>query len=288
MTRNIFRQADEVFHLFKCIVMRGLPLVCLAGFSPREAVAQLPGSSLVAYLVVASGEESSLADSAKILKASTDHQNMVLVEGGTFEMGSKINGPIHSVKVSSFYFDKYEITAGEFRTYCDATGISMPPAPPWGWNDNHPVVNVSWSDAAKYAAWAGKRLPTEAEWEFAARGGIRSEGYMFSGSNELGSVAWFAENSSKMTHPVGTKSSNELGLFDMSGNVSEWCLDWYDGNYYRSGQSVNPDGPDHGIDRVFRGGSYGGDDFDCRSTFRGSALPVRQLSHVGFRCVTSK
>jgi len=292
MTRNTIPQETSLIHLFAFATFLSLVLVCLLVISPQEANAQsqsaTQSASMTGNLASAANSKSIVADSTKITRPSPDRRNMVLVEGGTFQMGSKINGPIHAVKTPSFYMDKYEVTVAEFKKFCKATGGSMPPAPPWGWKDNQPVVNVTWKDAVDYAAWVGKRLPTEAEWEFAARGGIHSKEFRFSGSNSLGEVAWYAENSSKTTHAVGTKASNELGLFDMSGNASEWCLDWYDGNYYRSSPVENPDGPDRGMDRVVRGGSFNGDDFDCRATFRHSALPVRQLFHLGFRCASSK
>jgi formylglycine-generating enzyme required for sulfatase activity len=222
-------------------------------------------------------------------KGSDTPPGMVLVEGGTFEMGSK-NGNsderlVHQVSVSSFFFDKYEVTVGQYRQFCTSTGRSMPSAPIWGWQENHPIVNVTWEDAAAYAQWAGKRLPTEAEWEYAARGGRLSKGYTYSGGNDLGAVAWYDGNSGKQTHPVGERVPNELGLYDMSGNAWEWCADWYDKNYYYLiSPKQDPKGPSSGYFRAVRGGSWSNLGSDCRLTSRGGDYPSFRYDYFGFRC----
>jgi formylglycine-generating enzyme required for sulfatase activity len=221
-------------------------------------------------------------------KESDVSSGMVLVEGGTFEMGSE-NGslgekPVHQVSVSSFFIDKYEVTVGQYRQFCTSTGRSMPSAPSWGWQENHPIVNVTWDDAAAYAQWAGKRLPTEAEWEYAARGGRLSKGYTYSGGKDLGAVAWYDGNSGKQTQPVGEKSPNELGICDMSGNAWEWCADWDDENYYRNSPKQDPTGPSSGQLRVLRGGSWLNVDSLCRLTNRNSNLPSNRNYNDGFRC----
>lgn len=217
--------------------------------------------------------------------------NMVLVEGGTFQMGNDheyvMEKPVHRVSIKSFYMDKYEVTVKEYRHFCAETKRAMPKAPPRGWQDNNPISDVSWNDAAAYAAWAGKRLPTEAAWEFAARGGIHSKAYTYSGSNKIDEAAWYSENARNKLHTVGTKIPNELGLFDMTGNALEWCSDFYD-DYYSVSPQDNPQGPRTGSDRVLRGGSYAGDLDDCRITNRFSHNPEVHFLCSGFRCAMDK
>jgi formylglycine-generating enzyme required for sulfatase activity len=218
--------------------------------------------------------------------------NMVLVVGGKYQMGDdqgyEMEMPLHQVIIKSFYIDKYEVTVKEYQHFCKETHRAMPTEPTWGWHDNFPISNVSWDDAASYAAWVGKRLPTEAEWEYAARGGVLSNGFKYSGGDIIDSVAWYDENSNNSVHPVGTKKSNELKLFDMTGNVVEWCADKYDGDYYRVSPKENPQGPEVGSDRVLRGGSYIGDIDDCRIAKRFSRKPDISLFSFGFRCAMDK
>jgi formylglycine-generating enzyme len=213
---------------------------------------------------------------------------MILIKGGTFPMGST-DGlsdqiPVHAVTVGSFYLDAKEVTVAQYRAFCTATARSMPSAPEWGWFNNNPIVNVSWEDATAYASWAGKRLATEAEWEYAARGGTLTHGYAYSGSSTIGDVAWHSANSGNRTHAVGTKAPNELGLFDMSGNAWEWCSDWHDSKYYSVSPSVDPKGPAQGSDRVVRGGLWDADASLCRVTYRDCYSPSSFSSVIGFRC----
>jgi sulfatase modifying factor 1 len=219
-------------------------------------------------------------------------ENMVLIEGGTFQMGDnhgyEMEQPVHPVILKSYYIDKYEVTVKNYRRFCTETHRTMPEKPTWGWHDNYPISDVNWNDAAAYAAWAGKRLPTEAEWEFAARGGTKSKGFKYSGSDIIDEVAWYDENSKNTVHPVGTKKSNELGLYDMTGNILEWCADNYDGDYYQVSPQNDPQGPRIGSDRVLRGGSYVGDSDDCRIAKRFSRRPVTSLLRFGFRCAMDK
>ena len=157
-----------------------------------------------------------------------------------------------------------------------------------GVGDNYPMYYISWNDCkefiSKLNALTGKnfRMPTEAEWEYAARGGSKSRGYKYSGSNRLGDVAWYYDNSDLKTHEVGTKSPNELGLYDMNGNVWEWCSDWY--GDYSSASQTNPKGPDSGTNRVYRGGSLCDDASICRcSGHRSDSDPGNRFSTLGLR-----
>ena len=220
---------------------------------------------------------------------------MVFVQGGTFMMGATPEQGndcddneklAHRVTVSDFYIGKYEVTQAEWKTVM-------------GNNPSHflgktlPVESISWDDVQvfirKLNTLTGKRyrLPTEAEWEFAARGGNRSKGYKYSGSNILGDVAWNEDNSSKKTHVVGAKSPNELGIYDMSGNVWEWCNDWY--GKYNSNAGTNPQGPISGAFRVYRGGSWIFSARNTRVSTRNCNRPGYLSFNLGFRLAcTSK
>ena len=195
-----------------------------------------------------------------IIKALVD--NMVYVEGGTFTMGATSEQgsntyfnekPVHQVTLSSFSIGKYEVTQEEWE-------VVMGSIPSGFKGSNLPVEMVSWEDCQEFIRklnlLTGKkfRLPTEAEWEYAARGGSKSRGYKYAGGNNIGSVAWYDGNSGNKTHEVGQKCPNELGLYDMSGNVWEWCSDWY-GSYGSSSQT-NPQGPSSDSRRVYRGGGW--------------------------------
>ncbi len=214
----------------------------------------------------------------------------IYIEGGTFMMGNE-NGdddekPVHVVKVNSFYIDKYEVTVGKYKKFCEATGREMPNPPAWGWKDNNPMVNVSWNDAFDYAKWAGKRLPTEAEWEYAARGGLKSKGNKFAGSNKVNDVVIYKQNSKGKPSDIGSKKPNEIGLYDMSGNVWEWCSDWYAKDYYQQSPTNNPGGPKYGDSPVLRGGSWHNLEENQRVTDRSfNPLPTHKYFNIGFRCV---
>ena len=215
--------------------------------------------------------------------------NMVWVEGGTFRMGATSEQgsdaysdekPVHSVTLSSFYIGKTEVTQALWKAVMGSNPSNFR-------GDNLPVECVSWNDCQafirKLNALTGQnfRLPTEAEWEFACRGGNNSRGYKYSGSNYIDNVAWHDGNSGGKTHPVATKSPNELGIYDMSGNVDEWCSDWY--GDYTSGAQTNPKGPYDGSSRVRRGGSW--DDYVryCRSSSRFNLNPTYRYLNLGLR-----
>jgi sulfatase modifying factor 1 len=188
----------------------------------------------------------------------------IKVEGGSFFMGCDEKEkdcypdemPRHKVTISSFEISKYEVTVKDYRTYCEATNKAMPLEPAWGWQDDNPIVNITWQDAMDYALWMNCSLPTEAQWEYAARGGNKSKGYTYSGSNNYDEVGWSYENSNKTSHPIGQKKPNELGIYDMSGNAWEWCSDNYEIFYYKDSPKVNPKGPQKGLGKVNRGGCF--------------------------------
>lgn len=222
---------------------------------------------------------------------------LVNIKGGVFEMGNEQSSrckPVHSVTINSFSIGKYEVTVGQYKAFCTATGRTMPKAPEWGWNDNHPIVNVTFQDAISYCKWLSKkyggnwRLPTEAEWEFAARGGINSKGYNFAGGIDLEKLGWYEDNSGGQAQVVGKKIPNELGLYDMSGNVWEWCNDWYDTNYYKISPSNNPQGPASGTYKVLRGGSWFSVNPECTVTMRVYHSLNDASQYRGFRVVLSQ
>lgn len=215
---------------------------------------------------------------------------MIKVEGGTFQMGatSEQGGdadsdekPVHSVTLSDYYIGETEVTQELWEAVMGSKPSKFK-------GSQRPVERVSWNDCQgfikKLNQLTGKnfRLPTEAEWEYAARGGNKSKGYKYSGSNTIGNVAWYDDNSNSQTHNVKTKSPNELGIYDMSGNVWEWCQDWK-GNY-NSGSQINPTGPSSGSRRVGRGGSWSDDAEGCRVSFRGSSFPDDGAAISGCAC----
>ena len=215
--------------------------------------------------------------------------NMVYVEGGTFMMGATSEQgsdayddemPAHQVTLSSFSIGKYEVTQEEWQAVMGSPHSNTK-------GDRQPVEMVSWEDCQEFIrklnTLTGKRfrLPTEAEWEYAARGGNLSQGCKYAGSSDVGSVAWYFDNSGSETHPVGEKSPNELNLYDMSGNVWEWCQDWY-GSYNTSLQT-NPTGVSSESNRVRRGGSYRYDARGCRSSCRIRNAPSYRDWDLGLR-----
>jgi formylglycine-generating enzyme required for sulfatase activity len=215
----------------------------------------------------------------------------VRVEGGTFQMGNNSGDsderPAHTVTVSSFSMSNYPVTQWEWFKV-------MGTNPTDGEGDNYPVYNVSWHDAMEYCNRRnqkegltpanGYRLPTEAEWEYAARGGNKGDmSYEYSGSNNVGAVAWYSDNSGGRIHPVGAKLPNALGLYDMSGNIWEWCSDWY--GAYPSEPQHDPAGASSGSNRVRRGGGWDQPAQHARSTRRYRYSPTYRNNHLGFRLV---
>ena len=215
----------------------------------------------------------------------------VRIPGGTFQMGDTFGDgmdeerPVHNVTISDFYLSKYEVTVAQYRAFCQATGNQMPEAPDWAWRDNHPMVNVTWSEADAFCEWAEGRLPTEAEWEYAARSGGKKVKYP-NGDTLTSRDANFGNNVDRTT-PVGSYPPNKLGLYDMAGNVCEWCADWYDENYYQSSPEENPTGPSSGECRVLRGGSWYDGPWWCRVSLRVRDRPGKWSVVVGFRVARS-
>ena len=223
--------------------------------------------------------------------------DMVKVEAGTFMMGATSEmkdsyddpdsdeKPVHQVTLTNdYYMGKYEVTQVLWQAVMGSNPSSFK-------GDNLPVEEVSWNDCqefiSKLNSLTGRkfRLPTEAEWEYAARGGKKSRSYQYSGSSNISDVAWYDGNSVNKTHPVGTKQANELGIYDMTGNVWEWCSDWY--GFYSSSSQTNPTGADSGSSRVFRGGSWYGNARYCRLSFRDCTPPDCRGYNLGLRLALS-
>lgn len=219
--------------------------------------------------------------------------NMIRVDGGTFTMGATSEQqnpdsdekPAHRVTLSSYYIGETEVTQQLWEAVMDKNTSYFK-------GINHPVESVSYSDCQvfikKLNSLTGQhfRLPTEAEWEFAARGGNKSKAYQYSGSNNLNDVAWYDNNSGNKTHPVAKKNPNELGIYDMSGNVYEWCQDW-EGIYNNSAQT-NPTGPTSSLNRIRRGGCWGHDASKCRTASRNNGTPGYRYDDLGLRLVLTE
>ena len=280
--------------------------IAVATADMKQRVQEIVSAALGGHFFTSSGTSSSTSSSstsgpmtAERKKAILDNliANMVRVEGGTFTMGAtpEQSGvfydnekPIHQVTLSSFSICRYEVTQEEW----DAVMGSNPSVHV---GPRLPVHQISWMQCQtfirKLNVATGKRfrLPTEAEWEYAARGGNLSNGYRFSGGNDLNQVGWNSANSRDVgeespdygPHPVGTRQPNELGLYDMSGNVSEWCQDWE--TAYRGGMQTNPKGAASGRYRIYRGGDWYNQSNLCRVSWRGSGGPGLCEWSLGFR-----
>ncbi len=222
--------------------------------------------------------------------ASDPSGDMVLIPGGEFTMGSDTDGdhaPAHRVMLRAFYIGMYEVTNAEYFEFCQATGHRLPEF--WGEDvrrsgpeyPNHPVTGISWRDATEYAEWRGMRLPTEAEWELAARGGIAGRHYP-----TVDTISPAEANfGSSLGGPVdvGSYPENGFGVYDMAGNVFEWVADWYSADYYATGPVENPSGPESGKFRVIRGGSWHSGPYCLRVYYRNGLPPQWVDFGVGLR-----
>jgi len=236
-------------------------------------------------------------DGPKILrfKLGKDGKEMVWIPGGRFLMGDRWGDgrpdekPVHPVKVDGFWMDTTEVTNAEFKKFVDATGYKVEGR--WRYDPdrpNYPAQYVSWNDAVAYAKWADKRLPTEAEWEYAAGG---PNHYKYSLGNTFDPNKYSGSKSKSVEpEPVASYPPNGFGLYDMSGNVWEWCNDWYDSNYYTKSPFDNPKGPSTGEQRVLRSGSWSElPSKSLRVAIRQGFSPDGMFDAIGFgfRCVSS-
>ena len=242
---------------------------------------------LAALLAGAAGPAS--ADTGEKAEPGTDE---VLIPAGVFLMGGEGDGddaPAHEVSLDAFYLDRYEVTNAQYEAFCEATGRALPIF--WGSDQfrcgpkypDHPVVGVSYYDARSYAEWAGKRLPTEAEWEYAARGGTEGKPYV-SGEELTPADANYARSDTGGPVVVGSYAPNAFGLSDMCGNVLEWVFDFYDPDYYATSPARNPQGTEAGKFRVLRGGGWHTGPGCCRVSYRNALVSGWLDFNVGFRC----
>jgi formylglycine-generating enzyme len=227
---------------------------------------------------------------------------MALIPAGTFTMGRtretpddktgmrplvlRDDRPPHKVTLDEFWMDTHEVTQAQYAEFVKKTGHRTP----YHWlngklpegKEKHPVHNVDWNDATAYCKWAGKRLPTEAEWERAARGGLEGQDYPW-GDKITPADARF--NTAEGPGPVGSYKPNAFGLYDMAGSVSEWCNDWFERTYYESSPAKNPQGPETGQYKIIRGGSWADGPRRVTVFFRNWVRPNQTTPNLGFRCV---
>ena len=281
-----------IFKTLLIVCLMALPLMSMADDYPRgdcnhdQGVNVADVSTLINYLLTHVWQDASQSPYKTYVVKGVSF-NMVKVEGGSFMMGAADDDsqaranekPVHSVFLNGFSIGETEVTQALWEAV-----MGTNPSPPTD-NPNRPVESVSWQDAqtfiAKLNILTGEsfRLPTEAEWEYAARGGNQSHGYLYSGSDNIAEVSW---NSVSGTQPVATKAPNELGLYDMTGNVWEVCIDRYDPDYYSNSPVDNPSGPSTGSLVVFRGGSWYNGSSLCRVTYRDYGS-FSAHSHAGLR-----
>ena len=229
-----------------------------------------------------------------------DGSEIVLIPAGSFEMGDHFEEgdgdeqPVHRVQLDAFYMDVREVTVGQFREFVNQSGYKYggdwDVVAEYSPGDEYPMICVDWNGATAYAEWAGKRLPTEAEWEYAARGGLVGKRYSWEDDESLardyanydgtdGKDKW------EYCSPIGSFAANGYGLYDMVGNVYEWCQDWY-GDYYSDSPAKNPPGPDNGSGRVLRGGAWSSGKSRLRVAGRSNGNPYARGRGHGFRCVS--
>jgi len=249
---------------------------------------------LLSFLLLISGCKQVPEPSGEVTEINTDHA-LVLIPAGEFEMGREpaedqkfIDNYAHNVYVDSFYIDKYEVTNAQYFEFCQDQGHALPEF--WGMErfksgpefPNHPVTGITWADARAYAKWKGYRLPTEAEWEFAARGGLVQKKYPTGDSMDSTLANYYPIYGHPL--PVGAFPPNGYGLYDMAGNVVEWVEDFYDKDYFLESPEENPTGPVYGKRRVIRGGGWRSG-IGCNTVFfRQSLRPYWVDINVGFRC----
>ncbi len=272
--------------------------VCLTQLPPAEKCDScgeelLPHWKACPFCLTAVRERAGRVPDGELVKKIAGR--MVPVTGGEYEMGDlwgegeEIELPVHVVRVGDFLISSQPVTFEEYDAFCRLTRRELPDDNGWG-RGRRPVIHVTWDDATAFCKWLSElsgrqyRLPTEAQWEYAARSGGKRE--KWSGTNDrnaLENYAWYGQNAGGMTQPVGQKTPNGLGLYDMCGNVWEWCSDWFEGFYYKKSPRDDPQGPSGGDERVLRGGAWNFMPSYIRTTYRGSCYQNQHNDRIGFR-----
>ena len=306
----------------KAIVIGSQNMPLLIGQNALSRIGKITMDYNNSTLTIADGPKNDQsADPNNPHNIDNDKIELVHVNGGKFPMGSndgkEEEAPVHLVTIKSFSIGKYEVTVGQFREFIEATGYrttaesegnaiylgegkrTVMKGANWNYNtsgfrhkaseDYEPVLFTSWYDAQRFCEWTstktGKhyRLPTEAEWEYAAKGGDSARNFKYSGSNDIDEVGWFKGNAGWQIRIAGLKKPNQLGIYDMTGNVLEYCSDWFDNHYYKYSPAENPKGPEEGKEKVVRGGAVTNDAVDCRNTDRHWDEPTSRCNYNGFR-----
>jgi len=275
-----------IMMLFLAVVVEVSMLQQTQGSWRRAALAVPKATSVEAGRGNTSSERS-----GRVRENPKDGLKYAWIQPGTFVMGCSPRDnecfdqekPAHQVRITKgFWIGQTEVTVAAYKRFAGDTGRGMPSTPifnlDWA-NEQMPIVNVSWDDAQAYCTWAGGRLPTEAEWEYAARAGSTEPRY-----GPPDAVAWYNANSDLEPHPVAQKRANAFGLYDVLGNVWEWVNDWYDENYYKESPLQDPPGPANGLQHVLRGGSWGGLAKYARVSERIRGFPGGSKGFNGFRC----
>jgi len=268
------------------IMILGLLVLCGCGKDkPAELPKTITGKDGATMVPIPAGEFLMGTDPSEI-------PALVQQYGAKSSRYFKRETPRHTVYLDAFYISKYEVTVGQYKEFVKATGHRVPDWSKVGKyspTDKHPMIYVSWDDAVAYCEWAGGRLPTEAEWEKAARRGLVEKQYSWGSSishNDANYSGTGGKDVWEYCAPVGSFPPNGCGLYDIAGNVFEWCADWYDENYYADSPSRSPKGPSSGKFRVLRGGSWYRIQNSLRVSFRGRDHPASADDDVGFRCVS--
>lgn len=289
----------HVFVDYRKKLMRVMPGVQEAASRRQEFTSKISESQTKAQDIVSSmddlrREQERLDDKRREFQEKLNEREMIHLPAGKFDMGSSMplhedENPERRVSLKAYCIDRCEVTNLQYKDFIDVTGHKAP----IHWRNgtfpqarlaDHPVVNVSWFDAQKYAEWVGKRLPTEAEWERAARGDHGNDYPWGKTASQERANFLVPDGSTTPVEKFGVRGASQFGVWDMCGNVGEWVQDWYDPKYYTRGPDSDPSGPEHGQQKVYRGGGYHCNRIDIRAAKRHFAMPSTYYQHLGFRC----
>jgi len=252
---------------------------------PRAAPGSIPNPPVTA-INPTDGAEIVYVPAGEFTMGSTDEKVQAILESNSAHKPEWLTDekPQHRVYLDGYWVYKNDVTVGQYQKFCTATGHAMPDSPPWGWKEDHPIVNVTWDDAKAYCAWAHAALPTEAEWEKAARGTDGRE-YPWGSTFDTSRLWRSVDENRSSTAPVGSfpTGASPYGCLDMVGNVGQWCADWFNEDYYKSAPPRNPTGPPTGESRVVRGGVWFTNNASTSAELRGGGAPGGGDNFDGFR-----